>query len=181
MICPNCSITLQNHSIEDVVIDECPQCGGLWFDRGELDDAKDQIAPDARWMTFELWKEREPERISGSGLQCLRCPDAQMTRMEYHNPGVTFALCAQCRGTWIEIEDFQRLLRAMLAEAEDKSVSDYVRTSLREAADLFRHPGNLPSEWRHFKAVVRLLNYRIFVENPTLKNILLGIQKSLPL
>jgi hypothetical protein len=39
----------------------------------------------------------------------------------------------------------------------------------------------LVSEWRDLKAVLRLLSFRFFADNPKLNSILLGIQKSLPI
>jgi hypothetical protein len=52
---------------------------------------------------------------------------------------------------------------------------------LKEGSEIFTNPGRIISEWGDLKAVLRMLRYRIFVENPKLRNILVGIQKSLPL
>jgi hypothetical protein len=35
--CPRDGSDLKEQQVEDVKIDECPQCGGVWLDRGELD------------------------------------------------------------------------------------------------------------------------------------------------
>jgi uncharacterized protein len=37
MKCPVCSVTLQMMERQGVEIDYCPQCRGVWLDRGELD------------------------------------------------------------------------------------------------------------------------------------------------
>lgn len=37
MNCPICSVTLQIAERQGVEIDFCPQCRGVWLDRGELD------------------------------------------------------------------------------------------------------------------------------------------------
>ena len=37
MNCPTCNITLQIAERQGVEIDFCPQCRGVWLDRGELD------------------------------------------------------------------------------------------------------------------------------------------------
>lgn len=37
MICPQCSTPLQLAQRQGVEIDVCPQCRGVWLDRGELD------------------------------------------------------------------------------------------------------------------------------------------------
>ncbi|MDZ7378214.1 MAG: zf-TFIIB domain-containing protein [candidate division KSB1 bacterium] len=37
MKCPACDVTLQLTERQGVEIDYCPQCRGVWLDRGELD------------------------------------------------------------------------------------------------------------------------------------------------
>ena len=37
MRCPNCQSRLVEVERSDVLIDACPQCRGIWLDRGELD------------------------------------------------------------------------------------------------------------------------------------------------
>ena len=37
MKCPVCDVTLSISSRDSVEIDFCPQCRGVWLDRGELD------------------------------------------------------------------------------------------------------------------------------------------------
>ena len=37
MKCPACDVTLSISSREGIEIDFCPQCRGVWLDRGELD------------------------------------------------------------------------------------------------------------------------------------------------
>jgi Zn-finger nucleic acid-binding protein len=44
MKCPVCDVTLSISSREGVEIDFCPQCRGVWLDRGELDKIIDRSA-----------------------------------------------------------------------------------------------------------------------------------------
>lgn len=37
MDCPKCNVTLAISERQGVEIDYCPQCRGVWLDRGELD------------------------------------------------------------------------------------------------------------------------------------------------
>jgi uncharacterized protein len=50
MPCPVCKVSLVMSDRQGVEIDYCPQCRGVWLDRGELDKiieraAKDSAAP----------------------------------------------------------------------------------------------------------------------------------------
>jgi Zn-finger nucleic acid-binding protein len=37
MRCPNCSSRLVEVERSEILIDACPECRGIWLDRGELD------------------------------------------------------------------------------------------------------------------------------------------------
>ena len=37
IMCPNCNASMQEVKREDVSIDMCPACRGVWLDRGELE------------------------------------------------------------------------------------------------------------------------------------------------
>lgn len=37
MKCPNCNISLLMAQRDNVEVDYCPECRGVWLDRGELD------------------------------------------------------------------------------------------------------------------------------------------------
>lgn len=38
--CPRCGGELKEQQVDDVKIDECKDCGGVWLDRGELDQLR---------------------------------------------------------------------------------------------------------------------------------------------
>ena len=42
MRCPNCQSRLVELERSDVMIDACPECRGVWLDRGELDRILDR-------------------------------------------------------------------------------------------------------------------------------------------
>jgi len=35
--CPRCNSKLDKHQKEDIIIDVCPSCNGMWLDDGEID------------------------------------------------------------------------------------------------------------------------------------------------
>jgi Zn-finger nucleic acid-binding protein len=48
MNCPQCNVPLQMTERQSVEIDYCPECRGVWLDRGELDKL---IERSAAWQT----------------------------------------------------------------------------------------------------------------------------------
>lgn len=47
MPCPVCKVPLAMSDREGIEIDYCPQCRGVWLDRGELDKIIERSAPQA--------------------------------------------------------------------------------------------------------------------------------------
>lgn len=78
MHCPACQKSMKPLRIGDVRIDECPQCRGIWFDKGELKEAKDEISPDLRFLDFEIWNQKAIFNINDKPLDCPRCPNISM-------------------------------------------------------------------------------------------------------
>ena len=75
MQCPVCDVTLVISSREGIEIDHCPQCRGVWLDRGELDKIIERAAPavvgtgggagrrdDERWRDDDRYRDRDRDR-----------------------------------------------------------------------------------------------------------------------
>jgi Zn-finger nucleic acid-binding protein len=162
-------------------IDECPRCRSLWFDKGELDELKDAVDPDLRFLDFDIWSREAVFNVNNEPHGCPRCRKVSMRAIKFQEPDLEIKFCPFCEGVWLNFGDFKDLIEAFSAEAENKSVSEYVKASLKEASDILMNPKNLISEWKDLQAVLRMLRYRVFVENPRFRSALEGIQKSLPL
>ncbi|WP_038056955.1 zf-TFIIB domain-containing protein [Thermus amyloliquefaciens] len=57
LLCPNCQVGMREVERRGVVLDVCPQCGGVWLDRGELEkllaEAKEaNRAHEEKWGTY---------------------------------------------------------------------------------------------------------------------------------
>ena len=71
MPCPTCNVALVMSDRQGVEIDYCPQCRGVWLDRGELDKIIERSAQDA-----------PPRRPPQAGRRTRR-PSAAMRRPYY--------------------------------------------------------------------------------------------------
>ncbi len=58
MVCPRCGTGLQNAVEYGVSVEQCPGCGGVWLDRGELERLAEQETDGwiARWIRREFEK-----------------------------------------------------------------------------------------------------------------------------
>lgn len=181
MNCPKCQKTMETKSIGDIEVDECSHCRGVWFDRGELDKLKTEMEPDLRWLDFDLWKWKGDFEMTFSPLECPNEHQTPLRTLYFKEVDVRIRFCPVDHGVWLQSGDYLKIIRMLATEAESRELSDYLKASLKEASDIIAHPDRFISEWRDLKAVLRLLKYSFFAHNPRIRELLLGLQKSLPL
>lgn len=181
MKCPQCRQSMETKHFDGIAVDECPRCRGIWFDPGEIDELVDDLEPDLRWAEFEMWKNRADFRAEFDRLDCPRCINAALAKLCDTDSDTCIRLCPQCRGSWMTPEDFAAIVHSLSAELERRTASDYFKLSLKQAGEVVTAGGGMISEWKDLKALMRLLKYRVFVENPKLETVMKGLQKTLPL
>ncbi len=180
MKCPNCKEELRPRMIGTVQVDECEKCNGAWFDTDELRKLKDETDSDLSWMDFELWKHQDRFRVSARPHQCPKC-DANMASIAYDETGIEIDHCVGCKGVWLDGGEFQKIIDALTEELLSRSALEYIRASLEEAKELITGPESFVSEWRDFLTVMRMLQYRVLVENPKVNDALVELQKINPI
>ncbi|MCA1624271.1 MAG: zf-TFIIB domain-containing protein [Acidobacteria bacterium] len=57
MNCPSCNAQLSMTAREGVEIDYCPNCRGVWLDRGELDKIIERSAADTEYKRNDKYDE----------------------------------------------------------------------------------------------------------------------------
>ena len=176
MQCPKCNGAMEAREIEAFEIDVCSKCAGIWFDQDELRKAKDQTDPHLNWMHFEIWKHEDRFRFSQQTTKCPTC-QISMVKIDYDDTSVEIDYCPQCRGTWLDEGKFTNIISALESESANKSLPDYLKASLEEAQAIITGPESFISEWKDFMTVLKMFQYRFFVENPGLQDTVTGIQK----
>lgn len=163
--CPKCNIELKVKVIGDVDVDECERCGGVWFDRGELSEAEEVADPNLGWMDFEIWKHAEDFKAEDTELKCP-VDDTNMISIDYGHTGVRVDHCVSCHGVWLDKGEFSKIIESLADELSNKSFSEYLHESIEEAKELVTGDKPLASEWKDFTSVLKLMQYRLFVEKP---------------
>ena len=168
-------------TVDEIVINECAHCKGMWFGRGKLDDVKDRVLPDLGWLDIDTWKEQTEFEARKDPNFCPKCPDTALTTIRDRKSNTEISICTQCNGTWLPAGQFLNLINALMDEANRKSAPEFVKISLQQAKEMLTSSDSFVSDWQDLKTVLQLLKHRIFIEHPKLKNIIVGLQKSLPL
>ena len=180
MECPIDGTTLETRTVHSVEIEECLQCRGLWFQKGELAEAKDESVTDLNWLDFDLWSDQE---LFGSNWSSRECPQCRkkMATISYGDTGVNVDYCVDGHGVWLDRGEFQAIIEALTAEISTKSASDYVTASLEEAIEVVIGDEGFISEWKDFLTVARMLQFRVLVENPKVAELINALQLTAPL
>lgn len=169
MICPKCENELTKVKLENVEVDECKKCGGIWFDEDELLQAKDNKDDDLRWMDFEIWKNTDKFEFNEDSSFCPKCSKA-MFEIKYENTDVTIDSCPECKGIWLDKGEFQHIIQSLTKELLNKNSGEYFKAVLDEAKEIFTGKEGFISEWKDFKAAARFMLLRIDAEKITRNN-----------
>lgn len=94
--CPKCpSETLvATRQLGDILLDVCPNCSGIWFDRGELEALLEQSHGGAAADLALI-------NAGPGALACPRCKSL-MPRGGLVNPLLLVDRCGSCGGTWLD-------------------------------------------------------------------------------
>ncbi len=59
MKCPNCSVSLVMTERSGIEIDYCPECRGVWLDRGELDKIIERSSQNLKNIQTDSYVQRQ--------------------------------------------------------------------------------------------------------------------------
>lgn len=102
LCCLKCTSILDKTRIDDVEVDHCPACGGLWLDHGEIERLSRKMASDIDRLRRLLSSGDErppgvPSEVQGS------CPACQATNMREVELGkIHIDYCQQCKGLFLD-------------------------------------------------------------------------------
>jgi Zn-finger nucleic acid-binding protein len=112
MKCPKCkSETLVCFKIEDVVVDRCSSCDGIWFDAHELAQL---LAEDAKQVS-SLRRGGAHEELDGKKGVCPRDAGELLRVYSAIDRTVILDACPDCRGIWLDGGEFEKLFASRRA------------------------------------------------------------------
>jgi uncharacterized protein len=114
MNCPACKGALREKSASGMVVDACyGGCGGIWFDRNELQRV------DARGAAslHTVWRDPHRKVEARSPRLCPRCPDQVLqARFFGETEQVEIDECPMCGGLWLDEGEFTPIFNAIKGE-----------------------------------------------------------------
>lgn len=119
MKCPACQNPLQKKNAgADLTLDICyGGCGGIWFDYTELERAS-ASAPAATTL-HSIWQVSSNAAQPGRTRSCPRCSEQALERQWFsQSKSVEIDQCPQCRGVWLDAEEFSKIYDELKATRE---------------------------------------------------------------
>lgn len=114
MNCPACKNPMVILELNQVEIDYCTACKGIWLDRGELD------------LIFSTSEKKEIAKLFSvkSNLDEItrRCPicKKKMSKVEFENNGIIIDSCSNEHGVWFDRGELKSILKS--AEKENSKI-----------------------------------------------------------
>ena len=181
MKCPQCKSELGEIDFRGITVNECASCQGRWFDRDELEKAKNNIDEDLRWLDFDpfLKKGNHFKVILNDSSACPKC-DEVMISLAYADSGVKIRKCEQCRGIWLQNGEFKKIIGYLENLVTTHSASEYVVDSLKKFLEILTGPDDRISEVKDFLVVLKLLKLRASVEHSKIADMTNKVYEYLP-
>lgn len=108
MNCPKClSDELQKQMVENIQVDCCRTCHGIWLDALELEKL---LAADPRPLLGQDRHFTKAEGGQDSRLNCPRCKGVYLIKLNSRiRPGTILDSCTVCFGNWLDAGELTRL------------------------------------------------------------------------
>ena len=114
LACLKCTSVLDKARIDEIEVDLCPRCGGLWLDHGELERlARKQAGEvDRLRKLLSATKKGPPPVPSDLTSSCPACT-SKMREVKLAGPGLTIDFCTRCKGVFLDRGEIDAALQAI--------------------------------------------------------------------
>lgn len=116
LVCPKDASVMLTIRVEDIEIDRCPTCGGIWFDLGEL---RQLLEIDGLEKEDLLKKDKTQAHVdvrTRTAIQCPRDGFAMMTIKDSQQRHIAYELCMMCGGIFLDSGELRDLSKFTLIE-----------------------------------------------------------------
>lgn len=119
MKCVKCDGVLRRVDVEDVELDRCDACSGIWFDSGELQKILGKKSIDRIRSMAEASKDDDARRAT-----CPRCKgEGKLVQVTSLTSDIHIDTCAVCGGQWLDGGE----LEILRGEGPLRAVADFFR------------------------------------------------------
>jgi Zn-finger nucleic acid-binding protein len=178
MDCPKCHQALETVTISRVRVNRCPKCAGTWYDKDELRVLKDKESRgDYSWVDVDLWKDIDEFRARRQ--QRYSCPrdGSPMTTVHYGDSSIAVDICSECRGIWLDKEEYGEILRYLENTVDSKSAQDYLKDMREELVEVLEGRETPLGAIGDLGKILYMLELRFVIDHPRLARIASALPK----
>ena len=163
--CPKCQTTEMipcTANDSEVEVDQCSQCGGIWFDGGELEKLLGNLAH----------KKLKPYgKTELSSRTCPRCQKAMVTFF-YPHTYAKIQMCEKCRGIWLDEREYDEIYQVrkklkLSGELDKPSDPDGIKGIKASTSSTLPRSIHSSSSFELFCAAA-LRGFKLITDNPKL-------------
>lgn len=178
MQCSNCKNGLKKITYKDVELDQCLNCGGMWFDGGELRKVKEREDELLRWLDIDLFA--DTKQFTG-GYSSMVCPKDgnSLYEISYDNTDINVDVCNVCKGVWLDKEELDNIIAFLKRTVFREDAGHYLTHLEEQIKEVFTGSESFISELRDVYIVFRLLEYRLVSQWPRIEEVLIPLRGAL--
>jgi PAT family beta-lactamase induction signal transducer AmpG len=118
--CPKCRSDMEQIEIEDVVIDRCTRCNGIWFDEGEVEALSNKKAAAAIDIgSAEVGKQHNVV----DNYPCPRCGGEMEKKVDPRQRHIWYETCIDCEGSFFDAGEFLDLSQLTISDVFKRLVT----------------------------------------------------------
>ena len=108
MDCPRGHGALTEAKVDELVLDRCATCGGIWLDFAQLERI---LSRDSRGLARLMPPESAPPAPEGEEQRTMPCPRCAGTllRMRLMPEMLHYYSCVTCYGRWLDGQELRRI------------------------------------------------------------------------
>lgn len=113
MRCPKCESPMETVNVNNVEVDRCSCCNGLWFDAAESEMLRTKKAA----AKIDIGDEAQGEHTNPiDRYNCARCSGPMVRMVDARQPHIWYEKCASCGGSFFDAGEFRDLAQISLAD-----------------------------------------------------------------
>lgn len=167
---------LEKSLFNNVEVDYCPHCLGLWFEEDELQLAKDAKDKTIRWFDIDLWEKEHEFRIASHQKLCPwdRLP---LYEVHYGDSNIRVDVCNLCQGIWLDRGEFHKIIQYLQKRADWEVIHRYAKNFIGEFMEIFVGPEGLREEISDFLVLLKLFAYKFSAQHPFVSRLISGLPR----
>lgn len=176
MKCPNDNENLEKILFHNVEVDFCHKCLGIWFDKDELTNAKDDKDKTLNWVDVDLWRDKGNFSAVKSRKFCPVCR-VGLLEIGYDESKTKVDYCKKCQGVWLDRGEFKQIINYLKNKSDYEILHRYAKNFVVQLWEVFAGPQTFRQELEDFLTLLKLLNYKFIIQFSHLEKLIENLPK----